>query len=108
MSCDWIDIIYLVGIPLVQQVLKLISEKFGLVLVKWHNQLLTLVLAVAVGVLGGDFLGISWCGWSEDLMAFIGCNLAAVAIAWAAVSGIYEALWDKIFVKVKVSTLDKL
>ena len=108
MSFDWIDIIYLVGIPLVQQLLKLLTEKFGWVLVKWQNQLLTLVLATGVSLLGGELLEIAWCGWSNDLMAFIGCNLASIALAWACVSGIYELLWDKIFIVTKTATVDKL
>ena len=97
MSIDWLDLIYLLGIPVIQQGLKLLTEEFGWVLVKWQNQVLTLVLALGVGLLGGDFLGLQWVAWGDDLMAFISGNLETLAAAWLVVSGLYEALWDKIF-----------
>ena len=114
MSIEWLDILWMIGIPVIQQGLKLISEKFGVVLNKWQNQLLTLVLAIGVGLLGGDFLGLEWVGWGDDLMAFVGGNLETLAVAWALVSGLYEVIWDKLFVAVsrgstlRLTTRDKL
>lgn len=96
MSIDWVDVIYMF-LPLLQQGIKLVSEWLGHVMVKWENQLLTLVISVGIGLLGGDFLGVAWCGWEDDLIVFISCNLAAIGAAWVILSGLYEAVWDKLF-----------
>lgn len=104
MSLDWVDLLWMLGVPIIQQALKLVVEHFGITLDKWANQLIALIFTVGVLLLGGDFAGLVWCGWSDDLMLFIGCNLAAVWAAWSLVSQMYEVVWDRLFTTVSKAT----
>lgn len=94
---DWSNLLILVVVPIVQQILKLLSEKGGFVLSKWQNQLLALILSIGFGFVNGDFFGLGLPVWTGDLMNFIGQIVALIGGAWVLVSGIYETLWDRLF-----------
>ena len=104
----WMSLLYLVVIPLVQQGLKLLQDYRGKPLDKLQNQFLSAVLAVIMAFLTGEFGNLSVPEWSGDLVSYVEGLLAVVGTAWAAVMLIYEVLWDRLFVTLKVATRDKL
>ena len=104
---NWTDVFFLVLIPVVQQVIKLVADKTGFTLTKWMNQLLTLVLAVLFGLATGEFLGVVLPIWTGDLWSFLAQIVAFVGLMWATVSALYEVIWDRLFKAVKLATQDK-
>lgn len=104
---DWNDLLLLVVIPIVQQLIKWISDATGYTFEKWLNQLISLVLAAVFAFLAGDFAGLDFPVWSGDLVEFIGNLLALAGAAWGAVMLMYEIIWDRLFTKIGFATKDK-
>ena len=100
-------ILFLVAIPLIQQGLKLVSEKYGYVLGKLANQGLSLVLSLLFLIISGGFAGVELPAWNNDLVSFAGEIIAFVGVAWASVMALYELVWDRLFVAAKFATEDK-
>ena len=91
------ETIFMALLPFLQQGLKLLTEKFGLVLNKWQNQLLSLVLTVVFLLFTGGFPVLTLPIWSGDLMAYISTWVTLVGLTWGAVALSYEVIWDKLF-----------
>lgn len=104
---DWNDLLLLVVIPVVQQVIKWISDKTGYTFEKWLNQAISLVLAGVFAFLAGDFAGLEVPVWSGDVISFVGGILALIGAAWGAVMLVYEVIWDRLFTKIGFATRDK-
>lgn len=107
MEFNWNDLWFLVVIPIVQQLIKWISDKRGYTFPKWLNQTICLVLAAGLGLLTGSFAGLTLPIWSGDVIDFISQLVVLVVAAWASVSLLYEVLWDRLFTALKVATADK-
>ena len=67
----WETVFFFIVIPLLQQVIKLISDNYGYTFDKWLNQLIALVLGGLFAWATGGFLGIELPVWSGDLFQFI-------------------------------------
>ena len=106
-SEPWNTVLFLVAIPLIQQGLKLLSSKYGYTLNKLANQALSLVLSSIFLALSGGFVGVDLPAWDGDLVQFIGSLLAFIGVAWSLVMGLYELVWDKLFIKLNLATADK-
>ena len=100
-------ILFLAVIPLLQQGLKLLAEKYGYTLNKLANQGLSLVLSLLFLIISGGFAGVELPAWNNDIVGFAGEIIAFVGVAWASLMAIYELVWDKLFVAVKLATSDK-
>ena len=103
----WNTVLFLVAIPLIQQGLKLLAEKYGYTLNKLANQGLSLALSAIFLVVSGEFAGAELPAWNGDLVEFVGAIIAFVGIAWASLVALYELVWDRLFVAVKIATTDK-
>jgi len=101
-------ILFLVAIPLIQQALKLIADRYGYTLNKLANQALSLVLSAIFLVISGGFAGVELPSWGGDLVGFIGSLIAFVGVAWGSLMALYELVWDRLFVAVNIATADKL
>lgn len=114
----WDTVLFLVVIPLVMQAIKLYFDKTGKTLGKLANQGISLVLALAFAFLSGGFLGIelpalpSWGGdfatFLTALTTFLGELAVLIAVSWGTLMVLYEAIWDRLFVKIGFATEDKL
>lgn len=114
----WSTILYLVVIPVLLQLFKLYEDKTGKTLGKLANQAISLAVALVFSVLMGGFAGLVFPAfplWQGDLIAFIGgllefisISLGVVTVAWGSLMALYEAVWDKLFIKVGFVTKDKL
>lgn len=114
----WNTILFLVAIPLFQQLIKLYFDKTGKTLGKMANQAISLVLALIFAFLSGGFAGIkfpAFPAWEGELLLFIDAALVFVGelsvligAVWGSLMVLYEAIWDKLFIKVGLATEDKL
>lgn len=100
-------ILFLAVIPLVQQGLKLLAEKYGYTLDKLANQGLSLVLSAIFLVISGGFAGVELPAWEGDIIQFAGSIIAFVGVAWSSLMALYELVWDRLFVAAKLATSDK-
>lgn len=105
-SLNWEDVIFLVGIPVLQQILKLLRDRYSITFNKWQNQLLTLVLAGLFGYLVGDFAGVPMPRWNGDLMQLLGDIVAVIGSLWAIISALYEVVYARLFKPLKIATKD--
>jgi len=104
---NWNDLLYLIIIPIVQQVIKWISDTTGYTFEKWLNQLISLVLAGLFTYLNGGFAGLEFPVWSGDLIEFILSTAGLIGLAWGALMASYEGIWDRLFQKLGLATKDK-
>ncbi len=116
MLADNIDtILFLVAIPVVQQLLKLWRDRSGRTIGKLGNQLITLGLAGGALLVSGGFAGIAAPALPalipDDVVAsvgnslvFLGEGVAYLGLLWAAISGLYEVVWDRLFTLVSNKT----
>ena len=107
MEFNWNDLWFLVVIPVVQQVVKLIADRTGFTFPKWLNQTICFVLTAGLGLLTGSFAGLVLPVWSGDFMIFVGQLVAFIVATWGAVSILYEVVWDRLFTALKFATEDK-
>ena len=103
----WNTILFIAVIPLLHQGFKLLAEKYGYVFGKVANQVISLVLAGIFVFASGGFAGLALPKWDNDLIQFIGDILKLVGAGWGSLMVLYEAIWDKLFVKLKLATADK-
>jgi hypothetical protein len=107
MAEPWNTVLFLVVIPLVQQGLKLLADKYGYTLNKLANQALSLVLAGVFLFLSGGFAGVEFPAWEGDLTAFVGALIGFLGVAWSSLMALYELIWDRLFTAVRLATKDK-
>ncbi len=111
-------ILFLIAIPIVQQVIKYLRDRKGKTIGKLGNQLVAFGLAAGALAISGGFLGIPFPELpvlvSDDLMAsvplvleFLGAAVAYLGVLWAIVSGLYEVVFDRLFTVVGFATEDK-
>ena len=103
----WNTLLFLVAIPLIQQGLKLLADRYGFTLGKLANQALSLVLSIIFLLLSGEIAGFDIPVWGGDLVEFIGDLIAFFGVAWASVVALYELVWDRLFKIAKLATADK-
>jgi hypothetical protein len=101
-------LLFVVAIPLIQQGLKLLADKYGVTLVKWQNQLLAFGLTLVAFLVTGGVAGLVVPAWGGDIFAYVGAWVAQLGPVYAAVMALYEIVWDRLFVAVKFATLDKI
>lgn len=114
----WDTVLFLVAIPLVLQALKLYFDKTGKTLGKLANQAISLTMALVFAFLSGGFLGIefptlpSWGGdfalFIDAVLVFVGDLSILIGAVWGSLMVLYEAIWDRLFVKIGIATTDKL
>lgn len=117
MSEVWKTILFVVAIPLVQQFIKLIVDRRGgEPLGKLANQAISLVLAAVFFVLSGGIAGLHLPALPgcSDLVFCIGGYIdfasemvVVVGLAWGGLMAIYELVWDRLFVRINLATMDK-
>ena len=113
----WNTVLFVIAIPLLVQIIKLIKDKGGVAFSKMANQIISLVLTVIFTLLSGGFAGLpipAWPGFGGDLILFIGDLLgyigawaALIGAAWGSMMVLYEAVWDKLFTAFGFATADK-
>jgi hypothetical protein len=114
----WDTILFVVVIPLLQQLIKLIVDKAGEPLGKLANQIISLVLTLIFVALSGGFLGLefpSLPAWNGDLILFLGAiatfigDLALlIGASWGSMMALYEAIYDRLFQNFGLATADKM
>lgn len=118
----WNTFLFLVGIPVVVQIIKLIQDRRGKTIGKLGNQLISLVLAGGFLLASGGFAGVDLPAVpvlvAGDLMAsvevvllFLSSFTATLLVIWGTMSGLYELVYDRLFQLVpsgRFVTADKL
>jgi len=94
----------LVLLPLLQQGLKLLTEKAGVVLGRWANQLIALVLTAVYVFITGGYGGLELPVWDGNLLQFVGEAIGLLVVAWSLLMGSYELIWDRLFTVVSKKT----
>ena len=107
MQEPWNTILFIVVIPVIQQLLKFVADKYGYTLNKLANQALSLVLSGIFLFISGGFAGLELPAWSGDLVAFVGDAIVLIGAGWATLMALYELVWDRLFTSLKFATQDK-
>jgi hypothetical protein len=115
---DLVNVFLVVAVPWVYQVIKKYADKKGWVISKTTNQVITFAFAGILTLINGGFAGIDfpvfpvWSGeltpFISSLLAYLGEFVAVLGLAWGALTASYEMVWDKLFVKLRLATTDKL
>lgn len=110
-------ILFVIAIPLIQQIVKLYMDKTGNTIGKVGNQAISLGLALVFTILGGGFAGLIlpvFPVWAGDLVDFIGqlityagAWVALIGAAWGSLTVLYESVYEKLFTKIGLATSDK-
>jgi len=113
----WNTVLFIVVIPLLQQAIKLYSEKTGKTIGKLGNQAISLVLALVFLFLAKGFAGIeipSLPMWGDDIPGMVNAILAYVSewvtligALWGSLMALYEVVYDRAFVAIGWATEDK-
>ena len=104
----WNTLLFVAVIPIVHQFIKWISDQYGYTFNKLINQGISLVLAFVFMYFSGGFAGLEFPAWEGDLVQFASDLLVLIGAGWGALTVLYEAIWDKLFIKFKFATADKL
>lgn len=108
-------ILFLVAIPIVQQLIKLYRDKKGKTIGKLGNQVIALVLAAGALALSGELFGIAApvlpvmvpddvLASVENSLEFLGEGVAFLGVLWAIIAGLYEVVYDRLFKLVSEKT----
>jgi hypothetical protein len=114
MSEPWNTVLFLVAIPLIVQILKVIRDRRGVPLSRLAKQGLALGLSFAFTTLSGGFSVFDIPAlpvWGGDIVTFVtdalgfASGLIVVAGgAWVVVTGLYETVLDRLMSGLGLST----
>lgn len=102
----WNTLLFLVGIPAIVQILKVIRARRGVPLSRTAKQVIAFMLAAAFTGLSGGFSVLEipalpvWGGdfvtFGTAVIEFAGAFVAVAGSAWMLIVGLYETVYDKL------------
>lgn len=115
---EFSDLFFLIGIPVIQQILKLIADRRGRTLGKLGNQILTVALSFVFAMFTDGFAGIDLpvlpdlAGLDlllgvEAVLQFLAAFVGALGAMWAVLMALYESIGDRLFTALRAGTADK-
>lgn len=96
----WNSLLYLVAIPLVVQIIKVIKAKSGKPLPVGAIQAIAAVLAAVFVYLNGGFAGLELPIYAGDPIGYVSALLGLLVVAWGPIELLYRVIYKAIFEKV--------
>mgnify|MGYP001579976831 FL=1 len=93
----WSTVLFLIVIPLLVQVAKLVAEKVGKPLPVIALQAIAAALSAVFVYFNGGFLGLAIPVYDGDFAGFVNDALVLLVAAWGPVELIYRLAWKAIY-----------
>lgn len=103
----WNTVLFVVVIPFLHQLIKILADNYGIILGKLVNQSISLVLAFVFIYFSGGFGGLSLPTWNEDIAQFVSEWIELAVIGWGSLMVLYEVILDRLFKAAGFATSDK-